>query len=735
MPRFRQMAEIVQLMRKKEAIRNIGIVAHVDHGKTTMVDSLLVGAGLLSPQVAGPARVLDYLDEEQKRGITIKTANISLVHHVHDHSYLINLIDTPGHVDFAGKVTGALRAIDGAVVVVDAVEEIMAQTETVTRLILEERIRPTLFINKIDRLIKEMKLTPAQIESKLSKIIRDFNNLIEIYAEPDFKEKWKVDPNGESVVFGSALHRWGFTLKIADEKGVNLSNAKIRDIYRRGEHQKLSSMVPLHTAILEMVVKNLPNPIESQTYRVPKIWKGDISSEVGQAMSNCRDEGPTVMCVTKVQLPPDIGLVAAARLFSGSIEEGDEIYIVEDDKEYRVQHVFMYMGAFREAVRKITAGNIAALSGLGSAKAGNTLVDPEYKRAMVPFEQVRQVAEPVMTIVIEPKRAVDLPRIVEAMDRIVLEDPNLVTATEEETGQYLVSGTGELQLQIALDSLKQHIGEVELTVSSPTAAYRETILRQSKIVMAKSQNKRNEFWVQTEPIEAKDARLTYESQSQRATDKDRNVSLSWKEEDVWASDENKNVLVDVTSNVQNLQDVKDSIVAGFYWACKRGPLCEEPLRGIMAKLVAVHLDESPAERDPTQVMRAVTRAILGSMLTASPVLLEPVFRIEITVPTEWFGACSSVVTRRRGKIQAVEQKGPLTIVKGSIPVSETFGLTDEMRSTTSGHAFWQLAFDRWEKTPERLATETISRIRKKRGLSPQIPKPETFVDETQPASA
>jgi elongation factor 2 len=735
MPRFRQTAEIVQLMRKKEAIRNIGIVAHVDHGKTTMVDSLLIGAGLLSPQLAGSAKVLDYLDEEQKRGITIKTANISLVYHVRDHSYLINLIDTPGHVDFAGKVTGTLRAIDGAVVVVDAVEEVMAQTETVTRLVLEERIRPTLFINKIDRLIKEMKLTPAQIESKLSRIISDFNNLIEVYAEPNFKEKWKVDPNSESVVFGSALHRWGFTLKIANEKGVNLSNAKIRDIYRRGEQQKLSSIVPLHTAILEMVVKNLPNPIESQTYRVPKIWKGNISSEVGQAMSNCRDEGPTVMCVTKVQMVPDIGLVATARLFSGSIEEGDEIYVVEDDKEYRVQQVFMYMGAFREAVKRISAGNIAALSGPGSAKAGGTLVDPEYKGAMVPFEQVRRVAEPVMTIVIEPKRAGDLPQIVEAMNRIVLEDPNLVTTTERETGQYLVSGIGELQLQIALDSLKQHIGEVELTVSSPTAAYRETILTQSKIIMAKTQNKRNEFWVQTEPTVAKDARLTYETQSQRVPDEDRAVDSSWKEEDVWTSDENKNVLVDVTDNVQNLQDVKDSIVAGFHWACKRGPLCEEPLREITTKLVAAHLDERPAQRDPTQVMRAATRAILGSMLTASPVLLEPVYRIEITVPTEWFGACSNVVTRRRGRIRVVEQKGPLTIVKGSIPVSETFGLTDEMRSTTSGYAFWQLAFDHWEKTPDRLATETISRIRKKRGLSPQIPKPETFVDEIQPASA
>jgi elongation factor 2 len=186
MPRFKQTAEILKLMSRKEAVRNVGIIAHIDHGKTTMTDSLLVEAGLLSSQVAGSARVLDYLEEEQRRGITIKTANISLLHETDGHPYLINLVDTPGHVDFTGKVTRALRAIDGAVVVVDAVEEVMAQTETVTRQALEERVKPVLFINKIDRLMEEMRLPPGEIQNKLSRIIADFNNLIENYAEPEF---------------------------------------------------------------------------------------------------------------------------------------------------------------------------------------------------------------------------------------------------------------------------------------------------------------------------------------------------------------------------------------------------------------------------------------------------------------------------------------------------------------------------------------------------------------------
>jgi len=735
MPKFRQTPEILKLMGKKENIRNIGIIAHIDHGKTTMTDSLLAEAGLLSPKIAGQARALDYLEEEQKRGITIKTANISLLHEVNASPYVINLVDTPGHVDFTGKVTRTLRAIDGAVVVVDAVEEVMAQTETVTRQALEERVKPILFINKVDRLITELRLTSDEIQSKFIHIIHDFNNLIEIYGEPEFKDKWKVDPAKETVAFGSALHRWGFTLNMAQKKGIKFTD--VVDAYAKGKHQTLLQLLPLHSVILNMAVKNTPNPIEAQKYRLPKIWKGKIESEISQAMLNCDDNGPTVMCITNIQTDAMAGLIATGRLFSGSVRDGDKVYLVGVGKEYAVKQVSMYMGAFREAVNRITAGNIAALSGLDLASAGETLVDINHKDVMVPFERIKYLSEPVIRIAIDPKNPNDLPRLMEAMNRLSVEDPNLVTTIDKDTGEYLLSGMGELHLEIAMKFLTQYSGGIELAASSPIVAYRESVLEQGKVVMTKSPNKHNTFWVQVKPLENKVIELMENGELTDGIEQKQMENILQKKakypiteaKNVWALDEHRNMLIDLTKNVRNLHEVKGSVISGFHWACRRGPLCEEPLRGVKVELLDAQLHEEPKQREPTQIMRTISRAILGSALTAKPVLLEPIYKINVSVPSQWFGTCSKILTRRRGKILTTEHRGALTVIAGYIPVAETFGLSAEMRSATSGHAFWQCTFAHWEKTPENVAAEVIGQIRRRRGLPPEIPKPEKFIDE------
>src|SRR5450759_4365908 len=327
MPRFKQILEIQQLMGKKEQIRNIGIIAHIDHGKTTLADSLLAGAGLLSTKMAGMARVLDYLEEEQKRKSTIKTANITLLYKAAGTPYIINLVDTPGHVDFTGKVTRAIRVIDGAIVVVDAVEEIMAQTEIVTRQALEERVRPVLFINKVDRLITELQLNEEQIQKKLDNIISRFNDLIELYAETPFKNQWKIGASQGNVAFGSALHGWGFTMNMAKQQGMKFSD--ISKAYADGQQMKLQATLPVYQAVFEMVINMIPNPRQAQAYRIAKIWDGQIGSKIGKALVECRDDAPTVIFVTNVRSGSDGDIVATGRVFSGKAAKGDRLHLVD----------------------------------------------------------------------------------------------------------------------------------------------------------------------------------------------------------------------------------------------------------------------------------------------------------------------------------------------------------------------------------------------------------------------
>ena len=695
-------------MSKKEVIRNIGIIAHIDHGKTTLADSLLAGAGLLSPEMAGTARVLDFLEEEQKRKITIKTANITLLVSTVGNPYIINLIDTPGHVDFTGKVTRALRIIDGAVVVVDSVEEIMAQTENVTRQALEERVRPVLFINKVDRLITELQLNEQQIQEKLDHIITKFNDLIELYAEESFKNQWKVNALSGNVAFGAALHGWGFTLNMAKQNGVKFSD--IISAYRKGEENKLKNALPVSDAISEMAIKKVPNPKEAQKYRIAKIWDGNVNSPIGQALIQCSDEGPTVFCVTNVYSDTNGGTIAIGRLFSGKIQKADRLHLVDALAETIVNRVSVDMGSFREEVNSIPTGNLASLTLTGDVKAGETLVDLQHKAGMVPFEAITYISEPVVTMAIEPKNPQDIPVLLEELEKLATEDPNLKVTTDKETGEYLLSGMGELHLEVTINQLKSS-SSLDVKVSSPRVVYMETIEKRGIVAFAKSPNKMNGFWVTVEPQP--------EEQAKQAIDKDSTNILS--------ADAQRNVLLDCSGKTEQIpEELLESIIAGFEFACKAGPLCGEPVQFLRVNLLDLQLK---GEFSSTEVMRGIGKAIFGSFLTAKPVLVEPVYKIVITVASELTSESTRILSSRRGKVTSFEQKGQLTLITGYIPVSETFGFSKELRSATSGRAFWQMFFDHWKKMPQRLSLQVISELRKHKGLAAEVPKPDKFLEQ------
>jgi elongation factor 2 len=665
--------------------------------------------------------------------MTVKAANVSLYHEWRGKPYVINLVDTPGHVDFTGHVTRSLRIMDGGLVVCDAVEGVMTQTETVLRQALEERVRPLLFINKVDRLIKELKLSPSEIQQRFVEIVKDFNNLIELYAEPEFKKVWKVDFAKGQVAFGSALHKWGLTVPIAQGKGFKFSN--IIDAYERNYVDDLAKEAPLYEALLDMVVEHVPNPIVAQRYRIPKLWKGELDSEVGKAMLDCDYEGPTVVCVSKVVSDPHAGLVATGRVFSGTVYTGEDVYLVMAREEAKIQQTGLYMGPYREACDNITAGNIVAMLGLEKARAGETVTSLSMKGVMIPFERLRYISEPVVTMAIEPKSTADLPKLVDALRRMAIEDPTLHVKINEETGEYLIAGMGQLHLEIALWDLQQRTGGLEVVTSPPIVVYRETIRKAAGPFEGKSPNKHNRVYVKVEPLSKETMELLergeiYDGQDWRARAKILREKAGWDSDEarnIWAIDEHLNIFVDASRGLQHLREVKDTLIAGFTWTVSEGPLCREPMRGVKVVLVDAQIHEDPAHRGPAQMMPALKDAIMCSFLSAKPTLLEPIVRIEAKCPPDYISGLTKVVVTRRGRILDLSSSGMLMALKGEMPVAETFDLANEIRSATAGRAFWALEVRGWEAVPEGMLHQVVMKVRERKGLPKEIPKPEDFM--------
>jgi len=625
-------------------------------------------------------------------------------------------------VDFSGRVTRSLRAIDGAVVVVDAVEEVMVQTETVTRQALEERVRPVLYVNKIDRLIKELRLDAASIEQKLARIITDFNKLIEVYGEPEFKDNWRVSPAAGTVAFGSAKDRWGVTLNVLRRAGIHFGD--IVTAYEKGTVADLAKAAPLHDAILGMIINHMPAPHVAQVYRVPRIWRGDVSNDVGQAMVKCDEGGPTVMCVTNINVDPQAGVVATGRLLSGTVREGDMVHLLNSKVDSRIQQVCIYMGPYREIVGSLPCGNIPALLGLSHARAGETI---STVSGIMPFEAVRYVTEPVMTMAVEPKFSRDLPKLVDFLRKLSIEDPTLVTKIDEETGEYLISGMGQLHLEIATTWIQK--AELDIVTSKPIVIYRESIRGEAGPFESKSPNKHNRLFIATQALD--DNMVELVRKGEISSDLDRRElakrlrDLGWdtsEARNVWEIDERCNILTDVSKGVQRLEQVKGSIQIGFVDAMEEGPLAGEPVRGVKVQLHDATVHEDPVHIGPAQIIPATRHGIFAAMLSANPVLLEPLLKINVKVPMEFVGNVSSVIAQKRGKIISVEQRGYLTYVVGELPASETFDLSDLMRSATGGRAFWGTEFSRWEALPGSLQANVIREIRKRKGLSPEPPK-------------
>ncbi len=724
--------EILAIARNPAQVRNAGTLAHVDHGKTTSTDSLLMGAGLLSPKMAGKALALDYVPIEQLRQMTVKAANISLFFEWGGKPYLINFVDTPGHVDFTGHVTRSLRVMDGGLIVVDAVEGIMTQTETVVRQAMEELVRPVLFINKVDRLIKELRLSSQEIQQRIVQIVKDFNELIDMYAPPEFKDKWKLDPSKGQVALGSALHKWGITIPIAQKAGLKFSN--IIDAYEKDQVEELSKDFPLYRAILSMIIEHVPPPHVAQKYRIPKLWRGDLNSPIGKALLEANSDGPLVIAISKMTKDPHAGLIATGRVFSGTVHEGKEVYIIGAKTKKRVLQTYIYMGPSRAIVPYMPAGNIVALAGVEEARAGDTIVDPTIAD-IPPFERLKYISEPVVTVAVEPKNPADLAKLVESLKELVVEDPTLDVKIDQETGQILLSGVGTLHLEIATWLLKERT-KLEFSVSPPLIRFRETVRSKSPVYEGKSPNKHNKLYISVEPLDEDTVNLIIngeinDDQDPRERAKILRERAGWDADEargIWAVDETYiNLFVDRTTGIQYLREIRDYIVQGFRWAVQAGPLALEPVRGVKVVLHDAVVHEDPAHRGPAQIMPATKNAIYAGILSARPTLLEPILRLDIKTTSDYMGSIISVLNKHRGRVMDVAQAEYMVLIRAELPVLESFNISDELRAAAAGKVFWSMQFSRWSPLPETMLADFIAQLRKRKGLSPEIPKPEDFV--------
>ncbi|KAH8648762.1 P-loop containing nucleoside triphosphate hydrolase protein [Tricladium varicosporioides] len=828
--------EVRALMDKPTNVRNMSVIAHVDHGKSTLTDSLLSKAGIISAAKAGDARATDTRADEQERGITIKSTAISLYGHLADEEdlkdivgqktdgsdFLINLIDSPGHVDFSSEVTAALRVTDGALVVVDTIEGVCVQTETVLRQALGERIKPVVIINKVDRALLELQVSKEDLYQSFSRTIESVNVVISTYFDKSLGDV-QVYPYKGTVAFGSGLHGWAFTVRQFAQRyakkfgvdrnkmmerlwGDNYFNPATKKWTKNGTHEGktlerafnqfildpifkifnaimnfkkdeiptlleklgiklqpddkekegkqllkvvMRTFLPAADALLEMLILHLPSPVTAQKYRAETLYEGPVDDEACIGIRDCDPKAPLMLYVSKMVPTSDKGrFYAFGRVFAGTVKSGLKVRIQgpnytpgkkEDLFIKAIQRTVLMMGGKVDPIDDVPAGNILGLVGIDQflLKSGTlTTSDQAHNLKVMKFS-----VSPVVQRSVEVKNAQDLPKLVEGLKRLSKSDPCVLTLINE-SGEHVVAGAGELHLEICLKDLEEDHAGVPLRISDPVVAYRETVTGKSSMTaLSKSPNKHNRLYMIAEPLDeevSKEIELGHISPRDDFKARARILAddFGWDVTDarkIWCfgpDTTGANLLVDQTKAVQYLNEIKDSVVSGFQWASREGPIAEEPMRSCRFNIMDVTLHADAIHRGGGQLIPTARRVLYAAALLAEPGLLEPVFLVEIQVPESAMGGVYGVLTRRRGHVFAEEQRPgtPLFTIKAYLPVMESFGFNADLRSHTSGQAFPQSVFDHWQILPggspidgTSKVGQTVQAMRKRKGIKVEVP--------------
>jgi elongation factor 2 len=823
----------------------MSVIAHVDHGKSTLTDSLVSKAGIIAAAKAGEMRFTDTRKDEQERCITIKSTAISMYFEMTENDltfikeenqkekgvergFLINLIDSPGHVDFSSEVTAALRVTDGALVVVDCVSGVCVQTETVLRQAIAERIKPVLFMNKMDLAMLTLQLEQEDLYQKFTRSVETVNVIIATYSdESGPMGDIKVDPSKGSVGFGSGLHGWAFSLKQFSEMyaekfkidveklmsrlwGENFYNPTTRKWSKRYEEgykrafcmfvldpifkvfdaimnfkkeetakllEKLNivlkgedkdkdgknllkvvmrTWLPAGESLLQMIAIHLPSPITAQKYRMEILYEGPHDDEAAIAVKNCNPDGPLMMYISKMVPTSDKGrFYAFGRVFSGIVASGQKVRIMgpnytpgkkEDLVEKAIQRTVLMMGRYVESIEDVPCGNICGLVGVDQflIKTGtiSTFKDAHNMKVM------KFSVSPVVRVAVEPRNPADLPKLVEGLKRLAKSDP-MVQCIIEESGEHIVAGAGELHLEICLKDLEEDHAQIPIKTSDPVVTYRETVSEESNIMcLSKSPNKHNRLYMRAQPMpeglaEDIDKGDVNPKDEFKARARFLSEKYDWDATEarkIWAfgpEGTGPNLLVDVTKGVQYLNEIKDSVVAGFQWATKESVLCEENMRGVRFNIHDVTLHADAIHRGGGQIIPTARRCFYACIITAAPRLLEPVYLVEIQCPESAVGGIYGVLNRRRGHVIEENQVmgTPMFVVKAYLPVNESFGFTADLRSNTGGQAFPQCVFDHWQVLPgdpmdgKSRPWTVVMDCRKRKGLKDSLPDLDQYLDK------
>merc|ERR1719466_214692 len=518
----------------------------------------------------------------------------------------------------------------------------------------------------------------------------------------------------------------------------------------------MRTWLPAGEAMFMMICIHLPSPVTAQKYRAEMLYEGPNDDVACVAMKNCDPNGPLMMYISKMVPTSDKGrFYAFGRVFSGKIATGLKCRIMgpnyvpgkkEDFNEKSIQRTILMMGRYIEAIEDVPCGNICGLVGVDQflVKTGtiSTFKDAHNMKVM------KFSVSPVVRVAVEPKNPADLPKLVEGLKRLSKSDP-MVQCMIEESGEHIIAGAGELHLEICLKDLEEDHAQIPLKKSDPVVSYRETVSEESnQMCLSKSPNKHNRLFMKAVPMPdglAEDIdngevnpRDDFKVRARYLSDKyDYDITEARK---IWCfgPDTNgPNLMIDCTKGVQYLNEIKDSVVAGFQWASKEGILCDENMRACRFNLYDVALHADAIHRGGGQIIPTARRVLYASMITAEPRLMEPVYQVEIQCPENAVGGIYGVLNRRRGHVfeEAQTPGTPMFVVKAYLPVNESFGFTADLRSNTGGQAFPQCVFDHWQIMPgdpmeEGSKTNVIVEDTKKRkGLKPGNPDLANYLDK------